>query len=113
MNLNTLKHSVIFAVTIILLGMNTSCSKDADDPTDLCNASSYDERISVVTMAYSTALQTYVTDQTDANCQALGQAFDNYIDFLKEVQDCPFTVNGSDLNEIISSAEMDRSDLCN
>lgn len=109
MEKNYLTQLMFFIGIVTMLFVTSSCSDDST--SDVCNASTYDQRIMSITSSFSTAAQDYGTNPNDANCQAFLEAYGDYIDFLKEFRDCSFTVNGSDLNQVISESEAQRNDL--
>jgi len=96
--------------TLFLLAIALLCSYCGDndsDTIDPCDASDYDERIPALISNLSTAIQNYGTDQSDANCRTVNTELTNYLNFLNEFDDCPFSVgNGDGVQEAIRETEM-------
>lgn len=102
--MKALKNTLFFLAIALLCSY---CGDDDSSTIDPCNASDYDERIPALISNLSAAIQNYATDQSDANCQAANVEMNNYLNFLKEFDDCPFSVgNGDGVQEAIRETEM-------
>lgn len=87
-----------------------SCGDDSET-NDVCNASTFNERIPTLTSAYTAALQNYGQNPSDQNCNNLNTAYSNFLSFLQEVDRCPFTINGGELGEVIRDLERDKEEF--
>ena len=83
----TLNHFVCILCLFVLF----SCKKD--DPVDCSVAWAIGLQNEI--NAISTATQAYMMDQSDANCNALKAAYQDYIDALRPYGDCA-TLTGQD-----------------
>ena len=90
----------------------TSCSKDGDGllPCSTAWAADLQNEFSAIT----TAATAYAMDQSDANCNALKNAYQDYINELKPYGNCA-TLTGqsrADWQKAVSDAEDDVATLC-
>lgn len=100
------------AFVILALLVLFSCSKD-DDGITPCSANWAYELSSEFT-AISTAATNYSMDPSEANCNALKNAYQQYIDALKPFGNCA-TLSGADRaewQEAIDEAEEELDSIC-
>jgi hypothetical protein len=105
-------YRVLFILIIVsFLGIG-SCKKKATDP-DYCGTS-WAAQVSSESNALSAALQTYATDPTTPNCNALKAAYQNYLDALGPFVDCASWTaqQQNELQAAIDAAEQQISTLC-
>ncbi len=105
-----LTHHLFFIFCFMLLV--TSCSKDGDGvlPCSTAWAADLQNEFTAITNA-ATA---YATDQSDANCNALKNAYQNYINALKPYGNCA-TLTGqsrTDWQKAVNDAEADVATIC-
>jgi hypothetical protein len=100
-----------FLIIVSFLGIG-SCKKKATDP-DYCGTS-WASQVTSQSNALSTAIQTYATNQTPANCTALKTAYQNYLNALEPFFDCAsWTAQQSDeLQNAIDAAQQQINTLC-
>ena len=99
---------IVFCFTLLV----TSCSKDGDGVVPCSTAWATDLQAEFI--AITNAATAYGTDQSDANCNALKSAYQNYINVLKPYGNCA-TLTGqsrADWQEAINDAEADVATLC-
>lgn len=100
------------AFVMLALLVLFSCSKD-DDGITPCSTNWALEISSEIT-AISTAYSNYAMDQSEANCNALKDAYRQYIDALKPFGNCS-TLAGADRAEwqdAIDEAEEELDTIC-
>lgn len=97
-------------VTLTFIFIFSSCGEDLLG-IDACNSATYDEEVPAILTSFTTALQSYGSNPSDANCQALRNEYSSYLNFLKDYEDCAFTFNGGELSEVIRQGEMDIEEL--
>jgi hypothetical protein len=100
-----------FLIIVSFLGIG-SCKKKATDP-DYCGTS-WASQVTSQSTALSTAIQTYATNQTPANCTALKTAYQNYLNALEPFVDCAsWTAQQSnELQSAIDEAQQQINTLC-
>jgi len=100
-----------FLIIVSFLGIG-SCKKKATDP-DFCGTS-WAAQVSAESNVLSAALQTYATDPTTPNCNALKTAYQNYLDALSPFVDCAsWTAQQQDeLQAAINAAQQEINTLC-
>ena len=106
---NASSHLVFVILALLVL---FSCSKD-DDGITPCSANWAIELSSELT-AIGTAFSNYSMDQSEANCNALKNAYQQYIDALRPFGKCS-TLSGADRAEwqkAIDEAEEDLDSIC-
>ena len=99
---------IVFCLTVLV----TACSKDGDGIAPCSAAWATDLQNELVSV--STAASTYQMDQSDANCQALKTAYQNYINALKPYGNCA-TLTGqsrTDWKNALDEAEASVATLC-
>jgi hypothetical protein len=98
-------------IVVSFLGIG-SCKKKATDP-DYCGTS-WASQVTSQSNALSTAIQTYATNQTPANCTALKTAYQNYLNALEPFVDCAsWTAQQSnELQSAIDEAQQQINTLC-
>jgi len=102
--MKTLKNTLFFIAIAILFSY---CSDDDSSTIDPCDVSDYDERIPALIMDFTAAVQAYGADPSISNCNNLNTELNNYLNFLKDFDDCPFTVgNGVEIKDAIRETEM-------
>lgn len=102
---------ICLLIVVSFLGMG-SCKKNAAD-TDKCGTS-WATQLSSQTTAISTAAQTYASNPTTPNCNALKQAYQNYLNALEPFADCTAWTQQqkTQLQNEITEAEQEISTLC-
>jgi hypothetical protein len=105
-------YRVFFVLIVVsFLGIG-SCKKKTTDP-DKCGTS-WATQLSAEINAVSAATQTYTSNQTTANCNALKAAYQNYLDALEPFSECTAWTaeQKNELQDAISEAEQEISTLC-
>lgn len=96
----------------ILFGLMVlfSCSKE--DPVDCSNSWATDLQNELT--ALSTAISVYSMDQSDANCNDLKQAYQDYINALKPYGNCATLtgVNRTEWQNAVNEAEAEIETIC-
>ena len=81
-----------YTFLIVLAFCFTSCGDDDDGGSSQnvdCNSSlAVNQAIADEVDAISTVLQAYTMDPSPSNCDALKDAYQDYIDALRDLQDC-------------------------
>ena len=94
-----------------------SCGDDDDTGNVNCNnindVTGLNNAIVNEIAALSTAGMNYALDMSDANCQAYKDAFEDYIDILKSLEDCANDLGtGSQWQQDLTEAEAAIDNLC-
>lgn len=111
--MKTLKLSLLFTFMFMCALSFSSCGGD-DGPGGVdCNDSiAVNNEISDEVEAISDAVNAYINDQSEANCQALKNAYQDYIDELKSLQDCANDAGvGAEFAQSLVDAEASIDDL--
>ena len=104
------KISLNHFVCIICLLVLFSCKKDDPVACSVAWATDLQAELSAVSLATSA----YYTEQTEANCNALKAAYQDYIDALKPYGNCA-TLTGQDRTDwqnTLNEAEADIASMC-
>ena len=98
-------------IIVSFLGIG-SCKKTATDP-DYCGTS-WATQLSSEINAVSAAAQTYASNPTTPNCNALKAAYQKYLDALDPFVDCASwsAQQKNELQTAINEAEHEISTLC-
>lgn len=99
---------IIFCFTLFI----TSCSKDGDGVVP-CSAA-WSTELNTEFTAITTAATTYAMDDSEANCNALKAAYQDYINAMKPYGNCA-TLTGqsrADWQKAIDEAEADVATFC-
>lgn len=99
---------IVFCISLLA----TSCSNDGDGLAPCSAAWATDLQNEL--LAVSTAASTYHLDQSDANCNALKNAYQDYINALKPYGNCA-TLTGqsrTDWKNAVDEAEAEVATLC-
>jgi hypothetical protein len=110
--INLSVYRVLFFLIIVSFVGIGSCKKKATDP-DYCGTS-WAAQVSSESAALTAALQTYATDPTTPNCNALKAAYQNYLDALSPFVDCASWTaqQQNELQAVIDAAEQEIDTLC-
>jgi hypothetical protein len=111
LNSTTMYKVLCFLIVVSFLGIG-SCKKKSADP-DNCGAS-WAAQLSTEINAVAAAAQTYSSNPTTPNCNALKTAYQKYLDALQPFTDCTAwtTQQKNDLQDAINEAEQEISTLC-
>jgi hypothetical protein len=98
-------------IVVSFLGIG-SCKKKSADP-DRCSTA-WATQLSTETSAVTAAAQTYGTNPTTENCNALKTAYQNYLNALEPFTDCASWTaqQKSDLQDAIDTAQEQVNTLC-
>lgn len=113
-NMKYLKSLSFF--TFLIMGLIlTSCGDDDDNGAGNvdCNSSiAVNNAIAQEVDNISTALNAWVADMSDANCDALKEAYQDYIDALQSLQDCANQAGvGAEFAQSLADAEANIANL--
>jgi hypothetical protein len=107
-------RSLLF-IAILSLAVTTSCSKDNDDdgPEDLCGVNwSPAVELQDELNALSAAINAYGLDPTTANCNAYKQAYLDYLNAIKEWEECYIYVGQQqEFLQAVEEAEQEVNDI--
>lgn len=101
--------AIVFLALLVLF----SCSKD-DDDGGIAPCGNWGTDLQNEFTAISTAVNIYSMDPSEANCAALKDAYQDYIDALKPYGNCT-TLSGvsrAQWQEAIDEAEEDLDSIC-
>ena len=99
-------------MTLLLIGLFSISCGDDDDGSNLgnvdCNDSiAVNQAIADEVDAIAQATTTWANDMTEANCQAVRDAYQAYIDELKNFQDCANQAGvGAEFAQSLADAEI-------
>ena len=104
--MNSLKF---LSLVLLFSSLLIACGGDDDGPSSNidCNSSlAVNQAISDEVDAISNAVTAFANDPSSSNCDALKDAYRDYIDALKDLQDCADQAgSGSDFLLALSNAE--------
>jgi len=105
-----------YSFLIVLVCCFISCGGDDDEGSsqnvDCSSSIAVNQAIADEVNAISTVSQAYFTDPSPANCDALRDAYQNYIDALRDLQGCANTAGvGAEFQTSLDDAEANISDL--
>lgn len=86
--MKTFKFSLFYSFAFLFVLSITSCGSDGPGDVDCTSSIAVNNAISDEVDGISVALQDYINDDSAANCDALKDAYQDYIDALKDLQDC-------------------------
>ena len=111
--MKTLKLSLLFTFSFMCILSFTSCGgSDGPGGVDCNDSIAVNNEISDEVEAINTALTAYINDQSTANCDALKDAYQDYIDELKGLQDCANDAGvGAEFAASLADAEQSINDL--
>lgn len=102
-------------IAILSVAITTSCNKDKDDdgPADLCGANwSPAVELQDELNALSAAINVYSQDPTVENCNAYKQAYLNYLDAIRDWEECYIYVGQQqEFLQAVEEAEQDVNEI--
>lgn len=100
-----MKNLFRFAIVgLMLAAVPFTACKDDDDDNIECTETYFNDRTTELTEALDTAANNYNNDPSNANCNAFRDAYQDYVDFLRDFTDCAVEL-GEDQGEWNDSIE--------
>lgn len=106
--MNTPFKLLMYVMTISVIA-TTACSKSSSAVG--CGTASWWTEVESELSAVSDAAVTYGTDPTSSNCEAYISAYQQYINALRDVDNCVAGVNRQEYNAALDEAEEALDDL--
>ena len=103
--MNKLLKLSFYCSLVLFLGLS-ACGDDDDDDNVNCNT--IDEDLQAEAEAIGTAFANFLTEDTEANCNAFIAALDDYIDFISQFRSCLEAAQQEELDDAIEAFEATR-----
>jgi hypothetical protein len=103
-------YNLILCIALVTSGLFMSCKKST---AVTCGASNWSVYIQDEIASLSNAASAYGQDPSSTNCEKFKDAYRNYINALKDIDNCVTNVQDrNDFQEALEDAEAELEDLC-